>query len=92
MKLNRIQVCLLLACTFGSLGWYGHALAYDREVSVSLRRSKDALLTQRAELLDACDRRKGQIYQLQQEVDRLQGYIRDTDRTLRDIDIALSRT
>ena len=91
MKLNRIRVCLLLACTLAGIFWHDHALAYDPTVDTSLRRSKNALLTQRTELLDACDKRKAQIDQMQLELDRLQGYVRDTDRTLRDIDIALSR-
>jgi hypothetical protein len=93
VKLNRILVCiLLLAGVLIIPGEHDRATAYDTTVIASLKKSKDALLTQKNELLDACDKRKAQVDQLQQEIDRLQGYIRDTDRTLRDIDIALSRT
>jgi hypothetical protein len=88
VKFNRIQLYLSLGCTLGLIGWCG-AAAYDSSVTSSLLHSKDALLTQRAELLDAYDKRKAQIAQIQSEIDRLQGYIQDTDRTLRDIDIAL---
>lgn len=94
MKYFRILELLLIACLLVLPGWLGYAtaLAYDSSVSSSLRRSKDALLAQRSELLDACDKRKSQLNQLQQEIDRLERYIRDTDRTLQDIDVALSRS
>ncbi len=91
MKPTRIQFSILALCVLAGLGLHHNARAYDPQVSTSLKKSKDALLAQRAELLDACDKRKAQITQLEQEIDRLQGYIRDTDRTLKDIDIALSR-
>lgn len=91
MKPKRVLIFLMLGGFLIVPCWHGNAKAYDPAISSNLMHSKDALLKQREELLDACDRRKSQIDRLQQEIERLQGYVRDTDRTLRDIDIALSR-
>lgn len=92
MRLKHVRFLVMLVFAFLILGWQRHATAaYDTDVNNTLLRSKNALLTQRTELLAAADKKKDQITQLQLDVDRLQAYIRDTDRTLRDIDIALGR-
>jgi len=91
VKATRTQFLILALCVLAGFGLHNNARAYDPQVSTSLKKSKDALLAQRTELLDACDKRKTQITQIEQEIDRLQGYIRDTDRTLKDIDVALTR-
>ncbi len=65
------------------------ALAYDPKVESDLKYSRDALLKQRSELKAAIDRKGTQIVELQRDTDRLNAYLQDTDRALRNIDLAL---
>lgn len=83
-KTASAAVLLLLSCWIS-----GSATAYDSEVVSNLKRSRDALLSQRSEIMGACDRVASQIDQLQQKLDRLRAYLRDTDVALRDVDQAL---
>jgi hypothetical protein len=80
-----------LACTLGLLSTmlFQKVIAFDPHVSADLNYSRNALLKQRSELEGACEMKAQQITQLQSDIDRLHTYLKDTDRALSNIDIAL---
>lgn len=82
----RLPSLLLLLL---SVLWGGSATAYDSEVVFNLKKTRDALLTQRDNLSNASYRVSTQIAQLQQQLDRINAYMRDTDAALRDVEVSL---
>lgn len=64
----------------------------DTDVAYNLKRTRDALLGQRQELLNAQHAVEVQLNQLQQRNDRINAYLRDTDNSLRDVETALRTT
>ncbi|MBC8000684.1 MAG: hypothetical protein IAF58_22230 [Leptolyngbya sp.] len=64
----------------------------DTDVAYNLKRTRDALLGQRQELLNAQHAVEVQLNQLQQRNDRINAYLRDTDSSLRDVETALRTT
>lgn len=88
-KLPRVASGMVVVTILSSLWLGGSATASDSEVVYNLKRSRDALLTQRSELVNASYRISGQITQLQQQMDRVNAYLRDTDVALRDVESAL---
>ncbi len=64
----------------------------DTDVAYNLKRTRDALLGQRQELLNAQHAVEIQLNQLQQRNDRINAYLRDTDSSLRDVETALRTT
>ncbi|HEY9784307.1 MAG TPA: hypothetical protein V6D17_02825 [Candidatus Obscuribacterales bacterium] len=82
--------CRLFSICLVVFSWSaGSATAYESDVVYNLRKSRDALLSQRQELLNASARISQQILQLQQQNDRINAYLRDTDAALRDVEISL---
>jgi hypothetical protein len=81
----------LAYCTVfaGAIFAFQAARAYDIGVEADLKYSRDALLKQRGEIQLAVARKTAQIAESQSEVDRLQAYLQDTDRALRNVDLAL---
>ena len=65
------------------------AVAYDGQVVANLKRSRDALLTQKTELENAEHRIDEQVIELHRQREQLDAYLRDTDRALRDVETAL---
>ncbi len=65
------------------------AVAYDGQVVANLKRSRDALLTQKTELESATHRIDEQVAELHRQHEQLDAYLRDTDRALRDVETAL---
>ena len=65
------------------------AAAYDPRIEQDLRRSRDALLTQKDELERAGNSIDDKVSELQKQRERIDYYLRDTDRALRNIDAAL---
>lgn len=57
----------------------------------SLQRSRDALLDQRKYLQSEADKLSNRIYDLQKQLDTVNAYLRDNDRTLRDVEYAIRR-
>lgn len=66
------------------------ASARDQHVYDNLMRTRDALTSQRAYLQKALDDLNAQITDLQSKQKRVNDYLDETDRALRDIDRALS--
>lgn len=65
--------------------------AYDNYVLDNLRRSRDALLSQQAELKTAYDDTQRQIAVLQQKLTRIDGYLNQIDLSLRDVNHAIDQ-
>ncbi|HMX47023.1 MAG TPA: hypothetical protein PKN86_20950 [Candidatus Obscuribacter sp.] len=68
------------------------SLAYgqsSQQVYNSLAKSRDALLDQRKYLQSEADRLSQQVQLLQQKLDRVNAYMRDNDRALRDVETAM---
>ena len=63
--------------------------AYDPKIESDLKYSRDALLKQRDELLAAIDRKAAKIAELQRDNERLNTYLKDTEKALLNIDLAL---
>lgn len=61
----------------------------SQQVYNSLARSRDALLDQRKYLQTEADRLSQQVQLLQQKLDRVNAYMRDNDRALRDVETAM---
>jgi hypothetical protein len=72
-----------------SLG--GYALA-ESDVYFNLKRTREALLAQRQELLNAQEAVNNQLNELQKRSDRIGAYLRDNDNSLRDVEGALRTT
>lgn len=67
----------------------GAASAYDSAVYNNLMKTRDALLQQRDYLQKAYDDTQRQIDALQQKMTRINSYLDQNDKNLRDIDAAL---
>lgn len=67
------------------------ATAYDPGVYDNLQRTRDALLDQRKHLQDVYDQISTQISQLQQKQSRIDSYLGQNDRALRDVESAISK-
>jgi septal ring factor EnvC (AmiA/AmiB activator) len=68
-----------------------YALA-ESDVYFNLKRTREALLAQRQELLNAQQAVQQQIGELQRRSDRIDAYLRDNDNSLRDVEGALRAT
>lgn len=83
----------LLAPTFtfvGILSFTGqNSLAYDQQVYNNLLKSKDALVTQQAELQRAYDETQKQIDALNAKLGRLDTYLKQVNTSIKDVDTAL---
>jgi len=77
---------IIVGCTIN-----GRATAYDSQVVNNLNRSRDALLDQRQHLLQQSDDIAARIDQLQRQEATIQGYLKDTENNLRDVEYALNR-
>jgi len=84
---SRFVVCSLIA----ALTWAGSAAAVDNTVIDNLKRSRDALLTQRQNLQESADAISRRIDELQHQLDSVNSYLRDTDSAIHDVDGALGR-
>lgn len=62
-----------------------------QQVYNSLAKSRDALLDQRRYLTGEADRLAEKINALQTQMDTVNGYIRDNDRALRDVENAMRK-
>jgi uncharacterized coiled-coil DUF342 family protein len=65
--------------------------AYDSSVYNNLMRTRDALLQQRDYLRRSADETSKQLDQLQQKMARINNYLDQNDKNLRDIDAALGQ-
>ncbi len=68
-----------------------NALA-ESDVYFNLKRTREALLAQRQELLNAQQAVQQQMGELQRRSDRIDSYLRDNDNSLRDVEGALRTT
>lgn len=67
----------------------GTASAYDSAVYNNLMKTRDALMQQRDYLRQAYDDTSKQIDALQQKMNRINSYLDQNDKNLRDLDTAL---
>jgi len=67
------------------------ASAYDPSVYDNLQRTRDALLDQRKHLQDVYDQYSNQIDQLQQKLSRINNYLSQNDRALKDVESAIGK-
>ncbi len=74
---------LILACLA--------SVATNSQIYSSLQRSRDALLDQRHYLQAEADRLTVRINALHVSLDTVNGYLRDNDRALRDVETAMKR-
>ncbi len=74
---------LILACMA--------CVASNSQIYGSLQRSRDALLDQRQYLQAEADRLKVRVNALNLSLDTVNGYLRDNDRALRDVETAMRR-
>jgi uncharacterized protein YlxW (UPF0749 family) len=65
------------------------AIAYDSMVVDRLERSRDALLDQKTQLEESDQRLGETIDELNRKRDRVQTYLRDTDKALMEVELAL---
>ena len=72
--------------------WAGVASAYDPYVANNLKRSRDALLTQQADIQRAYNETARQVDVLQQRLSKLDAYLRQVDQALRDVNRAIDDT
>ncbi|CAN5491379.1 hypothetical protein BH11CYA1_BH11CYA1_41720 [soil metagenome] len=68
------------------------SMAANSQVYGSLQRSRDALLDQRTYLQGEANRLGVRISALQTQLDTVNGYLRDNDRALRDVETAMNRS
>ncbi len=80
-----LMVQLMFIAAVSSLA-YGQS---SQQVYNSLAKSRDALLDQRKYLQSEADRLSQQVQLLQQKLDRVNAYMRDNDRALRDVETAM---
>jgi len=66
----------------------GFALA-ESDVYYNLKRTREALLAQRQELMNAQHAVQAQMSELQRRNDRIDAYLKDNDNSLRDVEGAL---
>lgn len=66
--------------------------AANSQVYGSLQRSRDALLDQRNYLQGEANRLAVRISALQTQLDTVNGYLRDNDRALHDVETAMNRS
>ncbi len=89
---SRTKIRLLALTVAMTSNWaVGTAIA-DIGVYSNLRQSRDAILAQRSRLQDAHDKLAKQIDYLQSQQDKVNAYLNDNDRALRDVDRALAQT
>lgn len=69
----------------------GYACAYDSYVATNLYKTRDALLDQRSHLQQKADDITRSINQLERQLNVVRGYLRDTDRNIRDVEDAIRR-
>ena len=83
----------ILACSLCTLAGFatGWVRAYDAATINNLNRSRDALLDQRNYLQQQADVVNKKIDSLQKQLDVINSYLRDNDRALRDVEVALNR-
>lgn len=72
--------------------WAGVASAYDPYVVNNLKRSRDALLAQQADIQRAYDDTARQVEALQQKLSKLDAYLRQVDQALRDVNRAIAES
>lgn len=90
INLSKVGIpAVLFATAILLLGGVAQA---DTDVAYNLKRTRDALLGQRQELLNAQHAVEVQLNELQQRNDRINAYLRDTDTSLRDVETALRTT
>ena len=87
---NFTKVSIAFAVVLSSMG-AGYVLAYSTQVVGNLQRTRDALLDQRTHLRSTADRIKLKINDLQKQLDVVNGYLADTERSLKDVEDALDR-
>lgn len=63
--------------------------AYDQMVYNNLLKSKDALVSQKAELQQAYDATQKQIDELNAKLGRIDSYLKQVNSSIKDVDIAL---
>lgn len=89
---SRTKIRLLALTVAMTSNWaVGTAIA-DIGVYNNLRQSRDAILAQRSRLQDAHDKLAKQIDYLQSQQDKVNAYLNDNDRALRDVERALAQT
>lgn len=90
VKLSTVLILailqLIVTISIGTL-----AFAQNTQVYNSLAKSRDALLDQRTYLQSEADKVSQQLDALQQKMERVNGYLRDNDRALRDVEAAMRR-
>jgi len=90
---NGCAGLFVAAMVLSATGLSMHKLfAQGSDLANNLFRSRDALITQKSELVGASDRIDKQMAELARQQDRIQNYLKDTDRALKDLDIALRET
>lgn len=89
MRTHRVWlgVALLVGLTIAPRA--ACAPGYDRYLLDNLNRSRDALLSQQAELKRASNEVKDQIDKLNQRLTRIDQYLRQVDIALNDVEAAM---
>lgn len=85
----RFRAPFMIAALILLMG--GVALA-ESDVYFNLKRTREALLAQRQELLNAQQAVQNQLGELQRRSDRIDAYLKDNDNSLRDVEGALRTT
>jgi len=91
LKMNNNAPIKFLAVIFTvlALSTFGSATAFDQQVYNNLLKSRDALLEQKQYLQSAYDEVSTSLEALQVKQDRLNKYLDQNDRALRDVDTTL---
>ena len=93
ISVNRKKALRLLTLTLLLMASWtmGYVNAYSSQVTMNLNKTRDALLDQRAHLQERYDQIRAKIAELNQQLNVVDSYLRDTDRNIRDVDDALRR-
>jgi hypothetical protein len=88
--LNLLKLCFCASLIAAPIVLFlgGLALA-ESDVYFNLKRTREALLAQRQELLNAQHAVQAQLNELQRRNDRIDAYLKDNDNSLRDVEGAL---
>lgn len=88
---QKLLLLVLILVAGGLCYCAGYVQAYDQTVYNNLSKTRDALIDQRTHLEEKADGIKKTISELERQLDMVNSYLRDTDRSLRNIEDAIKR-
>ncbi|MBK9144173.1 MAG: hypothetical protein IPM23_16890 [Candidatus Melainabacteria bacterium] len=91
MPRQKLSLLVLIVLASSLSYCAGYVRAYDQTVYNNLFKTRDALIDQRTHLEEKADEIKKKMAELDRQLDVVNSYLRDTDRSLRNIEDAIKR-